>query len=168
MVIAALLIANVRAGALFVATLVRPIEFGAEIGGAGVTAGHRRRCPVPPPAPEAVPGRAWDIRIGPFAAGSTKARPRAGGAASRRMPPLAVPPPPRWWGDDRHPRAAADRHVRAGRSRRGGRLRDRGEDIARFRLLDDRDFAEYYLLGTLGSVSVAILTGLVARAALGA
>ena len=40
--------------------------------------------------------------------------------------------------------------------------------IARFRLLDDRDFAEYYLLGTLGSVSVAILTGLLARAALGA
>ena len=39
--------------------------------------------------------------------------------------------------------------------------------IARFRLLDDRDFAEYYLLGTLGSVSVAILTALVARAALG-
>ena len=32
--------------------------------------------------------------------------------------------------------------------------------IARFRLLDDRDFAEYYLLGTLGSVSVAIVTGL--------
>ena len=32
--------------------------------------------------------------------------------------------------------------------------------IARFRLLDDRDFAEYYLLGTLGSVSVAIFTGL--------
>ena len=38
--------------------------------------------------------------------------------------------------------------------------------IARFRLLDDRDFAEYYLLGTLGSVAVAIITGLVARAAL--
>ena len=40
--------------------------------------------------------------------------------------------------------------------------------IARFRLLDDRDFAEYYLLGTLGSVTVAILTGLVAKAALAA
>ena len=39
--------------------------------------------------------------------------------------------------------------------------------IARFRLLDDRDFAEYYLLGTLGSVSVAIFTGLLAKAALG-
>ena len=38
--------------------------------------------------------------------------------------------------------------------------------LARFRLLDDRDFAEYYLLGTLGSVAVAIVTGLVGRAAL--
>jgi hypothetical protein len=40
--------------------------------------------------------------------------------------------------------------------------------IARFRQLDDRDFAEYYLLGTLASVSVAIVTGLIARAALNA
>ena len=40
--------------------------------------------------------------------------------------------------------------------------------IARFRLLDDRDFAEYYLLGTLASVGVAVLTGIVARAALSA
>jgi hypothetical protein len=40
--------------------------------------------------------------------------------------------------------------------------------IARFRLLDDRDFAEYYLLGTLASVSFAIVTSLVARAALSA
>jgi hypothetical protein len=39
--------------------------------------------------------------------------------------------------------------------------------LARFRLLDDRDFAEYYLLGTLASVSVAIVTALIGRAALG-
>ncbi len=39
--------------------------------------------------------------------------------------------------------------------------------LARFKQLDDRDFAEYYLLGTLASVSVAIVTGLVAAAALG-
>jgi len=38
--------------------------------------------------------------------------------------------------------------------------------LARFRLLDDRDFAEYYLLGTLASVAVAIVSGLIARAAL--
>ncbi|GAC1664349.1 MAG: hypothetical protein NVS9B8_04610 [Candidatus Limnocylindrales bacterium] len=40
--------------------------------------------------------------------------------------------------------------------------------LARFRLLDDRDFAEYYLLGTLASVSVAIISALIGRAALGA
>jgi hypothetical protein len=38
--------------------------------------------------------------------------------------------------------------------------------IARFKQLEDRQFAEYYLLGTLASVSVAILTGMLAAAAL--
>jgi Protein of unknown function (DUF3307) len=40
--------------------------------------------------------------------------------------------------------------------------------LARFRLLDDRDFAEYYLLGTLASVAVAIVSALIGRTALGA
>ncbi len=35
--------------------------------------------------------------------------------------------------------------------------------IARFRQLDDRSFAEYYLLGTLASVSIGIAAGLAAR-----
>lgn len=39
--------------------------------------------------------------------------------------------------------------------------------IARFKQLDDRQFAEYYLLGTLASIVTAILTGMVAVAALG-
>lgn len=38
--------------------------------------------------------------------------------------------------------------------------------LARFKQLDDREFAEYYLLGTLGSVSIAVATGLLAVAAL--
>ena len=38
--------------------------------------------------------------------------------------------------------------------------------LARFKQLDDRGFAEYYLLGTLASVGVALGTGLLARAAL--
>ena len=38
--------------------------------------------------------------------------------------------------------------------------------LARFKQLDDRGFAEYYLLGTLASVSVALGTGLLAAAAL--
>ena len=39
--------------------------------------------------------------------------------------------------------------------------------IARFKQLDDRGFAEYYLLGTLASVSVAVASAIVAKAALG-
>ena len=35
--------------------------------------------------------------------------------------------------------------------------------LARFKQLDDRGFAEYYLLGTLASVSVAIASALLAR-----
>ena len=38
--------------------------------------------------------------------------------------------------------------------------------LARFKQLDDRGFAEYYLLGTLASVSVALGTALLAAAAL--
>ncbi len=34
--------------------------------------------------------------------------------------------------------------------------------LARFKQLDDRDFAEYYLMGTLASVTLAIITSLVA------
>ncbi|CAN5561370.1 DUF3307 domain-containing protein [soil metagenome] len=38
--------------------------------------------------------------------------------------------------------------------------------LARFKQLDDREFAEYYLLGTLASVTVAVASGLLAQAAL--
>jgi hypothetical protein len=38
--------------------------------------------------------------------------------------------------------------------------------IARFRQLEDRQFAEYYLLGTLASIATAILTGMVGVAVL--
>lgn len=38
--------------------------------------------------------------------------------------------------------------------------------LARFKQLDDREFAEYYLLGTLASVTVAVITSLFAQAAL--
>ena len=39
--------------------------------------------------------------------------------------------------------------------------------LARFKQLDDRDFAEYYLLGTLASVTFAVVTSLVAAAGAG-
>lgn len=40
--------------------------------------------------------------------------------------------------------------------------------LARFKQLDDREFAEYYLLGTLASVTVAVSTSLLAQAVLAA
>ena len=39
--------------------------------------------------------------------------------------------------------------------------------LARFKQLEDRRFAEYYLLGTLASVTVGLVSALVAQAALG-
>jgi hypothetical protein len=39
--------------------------------------------------------------------------------------------------------------------------------LARFKQLDDRDFAEYYLLGTLASVAIASISAFAAAAALG-
>lgn len=38
--------------------------------------------------------------------------------------------------------------------------------LARFKQLDDREFAEYYLLGTLASVAIAVASSLIAQAAL--
>ncbi len=38
--------------------------------------------------------------------------------------------------------------------------------LARFKQLDDREFAEYYLLGTVASVTIAVASGLLAQAAL--
>ncbi|MBA2275968.1 MAG: DUF3307 domain-containing protein [Chloroflexi bacterium] len=38
--------------------------------------------------------------------------------------------------------------------------------LARFKQLDDREFAEYYLLGTLASVTIAVATSLIAQSAL--
>lgn len=177
-VLASLLIVNVRAASLFVGILVRPVE-------AGVDGEHRwggRVAPavgpglsaagsVPPAESTAGAPRRWSIRIGPIDARVT-AEPEVG-------------PTPTWL-----PAASNAAPAPLGVSARVGStigILERilivvfvltGTDaaigfvvaaktLARFRLLDDRDFAEYYLLGTLASVSVAIVTALIGRAALG-
>jgi hypothetical protein len=180
-VIAALLIANVRAGALFVATLVRPTELGAEIGGVAVEPETPPDDAVPPPAVETQPPaaeslpprprRSWEFQIGPL----------AGTVAQGEEPPpesipVAPPPPPAVL-------VPAPAQVGAtigilerllivafmlASAEAAIGFVIAAKTIARFRLLDDRDFAEYYLLGTLGSVGVAVITGLAAKAALGA
>jgi hypothetical protein len=172
-VVAALLIANVRAGALFVATLVRPTELGAEIGALAGTAGMSSDAPVEATTAIAPPPRrTWDIRIGPFA-GRVEEEPKPSQpvAAAAAAPPQvqSTVPPPAQVGATIGilERLLIVTFVLAGADAAIGFV-VAAKTIARFRLLDDRDFAEYYLLGTLGSVTVAILTGIVARAALGA
>ncbi|MFL5776827.1 MAG: DUF3307 domain-containing protein [Chloroflexota bacterium] len=166
-VVIALLIANIRAGALFVATLVRPTELGAEIGalagdaevpradGSAVTA-------VLPPRPP----RRWDVRVGPLAGSVVE---ESGAPPPPRPPAQSAIPPPAQVGATIGilERLLIVMFMLASAEAAIGFV-IAAKTIARFRLLDDRDFAEYYLLGTLGSVSVAIVTGLVARAALAA
>jgi hypothetical protein len=156
-VFASLAIVNIRAGALFVATLVHPRE--------AVTG-------EPPPDDRAAPSQQrpwWQIRLGPFVA---TAEPAPGLAATVVRA-----------GD-----LPGDRPAFASPARIGATIGvlERllivtfvltnataaigfvigAKTLARFKQLDDRDFAEYYLLGTLASVAVALGSALVADAAL--
>ena len=169
-VLASLLIANVRGGALFVATLVRPLEL--EQDGLGEAA------PDDPPASTAPPpvsaNRRWSFQVG-LLRGSIAAEPGdaadvqpAATAAAGVAPRVGVTSPARVGATiGILERILIVTFVLAGADAAIG-LVIAAKTIARFRQLDDRDFAEYYLLGTLASVSVAILTALVARAALAA
>jgi hypothetical protein len=169
-VLAALLILNVRAASLFVSILVRPVE-------AGTDGRHRwggRAAPLVAPTGAAVAvaasrSRRWSIRFGPLhALVAAEPEPAVGAAA-----PSAVADP-----------GAVGLTARVGATI--GILERllicvfvlTGTDVAigfvvaaktlaRFKQLDDREFAEYYLLGTLASVAVAIGSALVARSALG-
>jgi hypothetical protein len=172
-VVGSLLIVNVRAASLFVGILVRPVE-------AGIDGEHRWGSRVAPavdastvatalpvaaasPAPVA---RRWSVRFGPLDARIT---------ADPEVLPAATPPS---WATA--PLGASARvgstigvlerilvvvFVLTGSDVAIGFV-VAAKTLARFRLLDDRAFAEYYLLGTLGSVTVAIVTALVGRAAL--
>jgi hypothetical protein len=180
-VLAILALINIRAAAMFVAVLVRPVEAaeGELRWGGRATAG-----PAAPPAPAAeapAPGapaaRRWRLRLGPIeaqveadegpiqVAGSTGGgTAETGASASGRTPATTA-------------RIGAtigilERilivvFVLTGSEAAIGFV-VAAKTLARFRLLDDRDFAEYYLLGTLASVAVAIVTGLVGRAAISA
>jgi hypothetical protein len=171
-VMASLLIANVRAGALFVATLVRPNEFGVELAeGIAVPQGVSQAAVGSAAAPVAPSrrGRSWDVRIGPFAGRVDEESPPDPPTSPEGEAPRVIVPPPSQVGATIGvlERLLIVTFMLAGADAAIGFV-IAAKTIARFRLLDDRDFAEYYLLGTLGSVSVAFLTGLAARAALGA
>jgi hypothetical protein len=179
-VLAALAIANIPAASIFVAILVRPVEQTE-----GETRWGSRAGPAVEPA-ETMPAvadtvpvvatiapetpRRWSLRLGPLDA-SIQAEPAP--------PPTVVTAAPAL------PASAPAQTARVGATI--GILERilvvvfvltgteaaigfvvAAKTLARFRLLDDRDFAEYYLLGTLASVAVAIVSALAGKAALAA
>ena len=170
-----LLIANTRAGALFVATLVRPIEAatGSDDAAPATTEADASQAPRPVgPAVTQAKGEArqsWSFRIGPLA-GRVLADPPPAAAHAATVPDrerAAVPPAQVGATIGVLERLLIVTLLLVGADAAIGFV-VAAKTIARFRLLDDRDFAEYYLLGTLASVSVAIVTAIVARAALNA
>jgi hypothetical protein len=172
-VLASLTIVNVLAGAILVAILVRPVEqsegetrWGGRAGPSVVGDSPAATGARTPAAAE--PSRRWSVRIGPI------------DARIEADPDQPLPAPTTADPATAMPRAQTARvgatigvlerilivvFVLTGSEAAIGFV-VAAKTLARFRLLDDRDFAEYYLLGTLGSVSVAIVTALVGRAAL--
>lgn len=163
-VIVALLIVNVRAAALFVATLVSP---------RAAAAGEPLVDEEPEPA--ALSPRTWTLRFGPLVATAE----REAGMAEAAHPGNPGPTPGRAMARDGHAsparigatigvleRLLIVTFVLTGSTAAIGFV-VAAKTLARFRQLDDRDFAEYYLLGTLASVAVALGSGLLAAAALG-
>ncbi|HEY7523137.1 MAG TPA: DUF3307 domain-containing protein [Candidatus Limnocylindrales bacterium] len=145
-----LVIVNVRAGAFFVATLVRPRE---TVEGLAV--------PDDPSTPPR--SRGWRVRIGPLEA---VAEPDSETHASSASPTWSVSSPARIGATiGVLERLLIVVFVLTGSQAAVGFV-IAAKTLARFRLLDDRNFAEYYLLGTLASVAVAVASGLLASAAL--
>jgi hypothetical protein len=144
-VLLSLVIVNVRAGAHFVGTLVGEPP--------------PRRSDVPDAAPSHAGQRAWTLRVGPL----------EGRVEADHEPAANVPttPPPERVGEviGILERLLVSVLVLA-RAEVAIGLVIAAKTIARFRQLDDRDFAEYYLLGTLASVAVAVVSALIAGAAL--
>ena len=156
-VLASLAIVNVRAGAVFVAVLVHPRE---SVTGAALPDDRRSPSVAAQPGP-----RAWRLRAGPFEATAEPLAPER---------PDAPDPPGRGHASPARvgatigiiERLLIATFVLTGNQAAIGFV-VAAKTIARFRQLDDRDFAEYYLLGTLASVGVALVSALLAAAALG-
>jgi hypothetical protein len=164
-VLVSLVIVNVRAGALFVAVLVGPrLAAGrAPLAGAGA--------PATGGAPAASPAtsrrtQGWTVRLGPLVgrvdpdAEPVPASPAVPGHGSTPAPPARV-------GEAIGilERLLIVTFVLVGAEAAIG-LVIAAKTLARFRQLDDRDFAEYYLLGTLASVAIAAISAFVAVAVL--
>ena len=163
-VLASLLIVNVRAGALFVGVLVAP-----RLAIEGRPLENRPTASATPatPSPPASPARlGWTFQVGPI--------------EGRAVPDPAAPPPTATTHAHASPtppgrvgeaigiieRLLIVTFVLAGAEAAIG-LVIAAKTLARFKQLDDRDFAEYYLLGTLASVAIASSSAFAAAAALG-
>jgi hypothetical protein len=173
-VLTSLVLANVRAGAILVATLVRPLEFGDELGAPVVASDETSDGPIESAgaggtSPGVAAGRGWSIRIGPLSGRVVADRPPAAARSDNAEvfgERVALPPPARVGATiGVLERLLILTLILVGAEAAIGFV-IAAKTLARFRQLDDRDFAEYYLLGTLASVSIAIVTGLIARAAL--
>jgi Protein of unknown function (DUF3307) len=170
-VLLALTIVNVRAAAIWVAILVRPVEEG----NGAIRWGNRSEpapavaLPTPPSGAAGRPARRWSLRLGPIDAGIVE---EALPESAESAPPVDLPRTPGQVARVGATIGILERvlivvFVLTGTEAAIGFV-VAAKTLARFRLLDDRDFAEYYLLGTLGSVAVAIVTALVGRVALSA
>lgn len=155
-VLVSLAIVNVRAGSLFVATLVHPREVVT-----GETVPEPSPGPIETEAAGAERAGAFTVRIGPFTA---RAQP------STEPAPVVRAPLPASTARVGATIGVLERliivaFVLTNASAAIG-LVIAAKTLARFKQLDDRQFAEYYLLGTLASVSVAVGSGLLAAGAL--
>ena len=156
-VLASLLIVNVRAGALFVGVLVAP---RLAIEGRPL---EDRPTASAPPAPPARLG--WTFQVGPIE-GRAVPDPAAPPTATTRIHPSPALPGRVGEAIGIIERLLIVTFVLAGAEAAIG-LVIAAKTLARFKQLDDRDFAEYYLLGTLASVAIASISAFAAAAALG-
>ncbi|MEX2011275.1 MAG: DUF3307 domain-containing protein [Chloroflexota bacterium] len=158
-VLVSLVIVNVRAAALFVDTLVHPRE--------SVSGGD---LPGEPGPPRAAQPRGWRFQVGPVV-GIAEPMPVGGiptaAAAAAGAPRSEAHASPARIGATIGvlERLLIVAFVLTGSTAAIGFV-VAAKTLARFRQLDDRDFAEYYLLGTLASVAIALGSGLLAAAAL--
>ncbi len=154
-VVAAVLIVDIVAAARFVGLLLRP--WGRPTAPAGRAVVAR-----PVGGPEAASARSWWIRLGPLTGSVTE------------DPPAAHPETPPAPGGGTTSPATVGRAIGVferllitmlvlAQAEAAVALVVGVKTIARYRQLDDRSFAEYYLLGTLASVLIGIGAGLAAR-----
>jgi hypothetical protein len=160
-VLASLLIVNVRAGALFVGVLVVP----------RLATHGRPAVPASTAAAEAAAAKAeapvgWTFQVGPFEGRAVPDPPTPPAEAAPAVQSSSAPPGRVGEAIGIIERLLIVTFVLVGAEAAIG-LVIAAKTLARFKQLDDRDFAEYYLLGTLASVAVAAISAFVAVAALG-